>query len=738
MRARLSSRRQRFLALLLAVLFTAALFPAGAAGAAAGENPAVSLEQAIRAVKGNFNVPAEFTRFTSGYSSYQDRQAWFLNWSAPEEPGGNFSAQVDARTGEILSVNLWKPGQSPGPGLRIPAVSAAQARRTAEALLQRLLPERLPELRFVDSGEQPIPLDSYGMFTYSFRWQRLVGGVPFPGDGVTVEVSAGDGQVTGYHLDWRKADFPSAAGAISPEEARQAFERAGMLELQYFLPSSVRPLAAGEEQKQSAQLVYRLYHPSGGLIDAVSGEPVVLPGGKWFGGDGAGGQMEAAAQKMMAVPAPVPLSPEEIKEIERTAKIISREEALAAVQKWVTVPENLALEQASLSVDGRNPDVRYWYLSWRAQPEKTGEPAYMSASVNAVTGELVSFDLPFPPVGPGQSGKLDRAAAQKIAAEFLSRVQPQRFREVKLDEYASSGDFGSVREGQNPPVQFFRYRRIVNGIPFSGDGMSVRVDAAAGRIISYRLDWSNLVFPAPEGILGTQRAADAFLQARPLTLSFTQVYDPSGPGEVRLVYQPLAAPGAAASDLLDARTGEFLDWVGEPLSRQRRVHRFNDIAGNFAEEEISLLGQAGLFGEYGSAFRPEEKVTAVSLLRAMLMAKGEFFDGAAPADQDVLKRARARGWLKEELAPDSPVTRETLVKLLVRMLGLDLAARAKGVYTVPYADAASLPPDTLGYAALAWGLGFVKGDGVNFTPGHEVTRAEAAAALVRALRAESS
>ncbi|MEW5899733.1 MAG: YcdB/YcdC domain-containing protein, partial [Bacillota bacterium] len=600
----------------------------------------------------------------------------------------------------------------------------AQARQTAEALLKRLLPERLPELQFVNSGEQPIPLDSYGMFTYSFRWQRMVGGIPFPGDGVTVEVSAGDGQVTGYHFDWRKADFPSAVGAISPEKARQAFDRAGMLELQYFFPSPVRPLAAGEEQKQRAQLVYRLYHPSGGLIDAVSGEPVVPPAGQWFGGGGAGGPMEAERQKMMSgsASAPVPLSPEEIKEIERTAKIISKEEALAAVKKWVAVPENLTLEQVSLSVDGRNPDERYWYLSWRAQQGETGGPQFMSASVNAATGELVSFDLPSPPAGPGQSGTLDRAAAQKMAAEFLSRVQPQRFREVKLDEYSSFSEPGPVQEGQNPPGQFFKYRRIVNGIPFPADGMSVRVDTVAGRITSYRLDWSNLTFPAPEGILGAPQAADAFLQARPLTLSFTQIYDPSGPGEVRLVYQPLAAPGVAASDLLDARTGEFLDWTGKPLSQQRRVYRFNDIAGNFAEEEISLLGQAGLFGEYGSAFHPEEKVTAVSLLRAMLMAKGEFFDGGVPADQDVLKRARVRGWLKEDLPPGGAVSRETLVKLMIRMLGLDRAAQVEGIYQVPYADASSFAPGSLGYVALAWGLGIVKGDGVNFAPGHEVTR----------------
>lgn len=727
-------RWPRFLAFLLAVLFTAVLFPAGAP---AGEKPAVSLEQAICTVKENFTVPKEYTRFTSGYSSHQDRQAWSLNWNAPEEPGGGFHAQVDTQTGEILSMDLWKPERCPEPGLRIPAVSEAQARQTAEALLKRLIPERLPDLQFVTAGEQPIPLDNYGAFAYSFRWQRTVNGIPFPDNGVTVEVNAGDGQVTSYRFDWRKGDFPSAAGAISPEKARQAFDRAGMLELQYFLPSPIRPLAAGEkqDQKQRVQLVYRLYHPSGGLIDAFSGEPLVPPG-RWFGGGGADGRGGVEMQKMMesAAPAPVPLSPEEIKEIERTAKIISREEAAAAVKKWVAVPEKLALEEASLAADWQNPELHLWHLYWRAKQEGTGEPRFVSAQVNAVTGELVGFDLPSLPAGPEQPGALDRAAAQNMAAEFLSQVQPQRFREVKLDEYSSFSEPGIVKEGENPPVQFFKYRRIVNGIPFPGDGMSVRVDTVAKRITSYRLDWSNLAFPAPEGILGIQQAADAFLQARPLTLSFDQVSGPYSPGEVRLVYQPLTAPGVPASDLLDARTGEFLDWAGKPLSQLRRAYRFNDIAGNFAEKEISLLGQAGLFGEYGDAFRPAEKVTAVALLRAMLMAKGELFDGGVPADQEILKRARDRGWLKEDLPPGGTVSRETLVKLLIRMLELDRAARLEGIYQVPYADAASFSPGSLGYVALAWGLGIVKGDGENFTPGHEVTRAEAAAALVRALQ----
>lgn len=83
------------------------------AGAEAGEKPAVSLEQAIRTVRECFTIPDEFTRFTSSYTSGQDQRAWILNWSAPEEPGGSFSARVDAQTGEILSMNTWRPEGAP-------------------------------------------------------------------------------------------------------------------------------------------------------------------------------------------------------------------------------------------------------------------------------------------------------------------------------------------------------------------------------------------------------------------------------------------------------------------------------------------------------------------------------------------------------------------------------------------------------------------------------------------------
>jgi hypothetical protein len=188
------------------------------------------------------------------------------------------------------------------------------------------------------------------------------------------------------------------------------------------------------------------------------------------------------------------------------------------------------------------------------------------------------------------------------------------------------------------------------------------------------------------------------------------------------------------TDLLDARTGAALDYSGQTVTALAVPHRFNDIAGTPESKEIALLGQAGLFGEYGDTFHPQEPVTAASLLRAMLELKNGIGSYGQAPDQEFLRQAVACGWLKEDLQPGSRVTREELARIVVRMLGLERAAEAPGIYRIPFANAGSIAPDDTGYVALAWGLGIMKDEGSMFHPGQSVTRAEAAAVLVRAFQ----
>lgn len=118
-----------------------------------------------------------------------------------------------------------------------------------------------------------------------------------------------------------------------PGYAREAFDQAGMFELQYFTPGLFMPMNAGK--KPEVVLVYTLTHQSGGVIDAFIGEPLILGNDLWYGRGGGGadgmGAPGMASKSMQAESRPTPLTPEELAEIEKTAKLISRDEAIAVV-----------------------------------------------------------------------------------------------------------------------------------------------------------------------------------------------------------------------------------------------------------------------------------------------------------------------------------------------------------------------------------------------------------------------
>ena len=720
----------------LVTLFLLTFFPGLAL---AEEKPAVSLEQAIRIAKENFNIPSEYSNFNSSYDNYENRQVWFLNWESTQEPRGTFNVQVDA-TGEIIFMNHWKAEPYPETGPQLPVISETQAQDIATQLLSRLAPNKATSLRLVPNDFEVIPLRQYGPVTYNFRWERVVNGMVFIGDGAHISVRGDDGQVSNYSLNWTKANFPALTGVISPVKAQETFETTGMLELQYQLISDFRPLRAGE--KPRVILVYRLNHPSNGVIDATTGEPLTLEPGQWLrnqnGDYGAGGAGELMGKSGAQEQAATPLSPEELKEIERTAGLISQEEAMATVKKWVDLPDTLTLRSAHLGTESQFSESRFWNLSWNAEKPETGKLEYVSARVDAHSGELMGFNLSYTSQEPRQFGRIDQAAAKKMAEKFLQQVQPERFSAVELDK-RNQQNWRPLAKGEpNPPYYYFNYRRLVNGIPYPGNGIHITVDTVEQRITQFDVNWQNPEFPSAAGCLGQQLANDVFLKKQPLTLAYTLVYGSTGPGDVKLVYLPVAAPNQLVSDVLDARTGEFLDWQGKPLSQQPRAYHFTDIAGHFAEKEISLLAQAGIFGEYGDTFRPDEAITVVSLLRAMLQVSQGNWGISDLTDQEILKRAKEMKWLEEgELTPAGAITRENLAKLMIRLLGMDRAARIEGIYQVPYTDATALSPGLLGYASLTWGLEIIRGTGDTFDPNHVMTRAEAAVVLVRTLRAKA-
>ena len=555
------------------------------------------------------------------------------------------------------------------------------------------------------------------------------------GDGVNIAVSGEDGHIVSYNLNWSDVKAPAADGAISAEQAGQGFASAPFFKLQYWLPTSIVFLKAGE--KQDLKLVYQLQSSTGGAIDALTGKPLTLKPGEMinvFSGYGMGDTKGAMGQ-VATSSVPAPLTPQEQQEVDLTSKLLKQDEALAVVKQWLDIPDNLTLRSANLSSDWRSADNRIWNFNWadpspNSNPGSSAKPQYLNARVNAVNGELVGFNRGYQS-NPGEV-KFDRAAMQKIAEDFLKKVQPERFQQAVLDSADSLG----LYPGATPDSSGnFQYHRIVNGIDFPNNFLTVSVDPADGTITNYDLNWQDYNFPATDGILSQDQAVQAFLSQGPLTLAYVRIYTDGLPGDVRLVYLPLSQEQSAqTSNILDASSGKLLNYQGKPLDEGSKPYIFTDLNGVDGAQEIEALGEAGLFGDYGNQFNPQETMSAASLLRAMYYNQfGQNDSTMSLSDADILTKAKEQGWLKEDLQPGDPVSRELLAKILLRYAQLSKVAELKDIYQLKFQDADQISPDALGYIALATGSGILKVQGDTLAPQAAVSRAEAAAALYRAI-----
>ncbi len=711
---------RKLISIFLVLMMGIALLPVSTPAA---NGPAVSLEQAIQKVKQNFSIPAGFTEFSSSFRSTESRQMWSLNWTDKENREGSFSAELDAATGVITSMHIYKQDRQ---STEIPAISMEQAQKLGMDLLKRLIPDRVGNLQFIPN-QQIVPLWNGGQ--YELHWQRMANNIPVGDEGATIQISNVDGSITGYNLNWFDKSIPSEAKYISRQDAEKVFVSQQMLELQYLIPE-IRLYAQGG-QKNQAQLVYRLNHSSHGLIDAVAGEPIENQDQYGFydkmGMGGAGENASKNSQEAV-------LSPQEKEEIERLLNLIPQEKAVSIIRQWIIIPADMQLTEANLSQDYQNPDLRSWNLSWSANASSKMSYRFINARVNAITGEVQSF---YVESGDDSSLKpvLDRAGAEKIAKAFVHKIQPEKENSVRLEEQSLY-----PQEKMLPAQSSFQFTRLVNGIPCPNNGIQIVVDTRTKQIRSYNLDWPEVDFPAPDKVLGTEKAYNAYFKSEPLTLHYELIYPNTGvrsetSGEYKLVYSPRAIIQGLNSDMIDAVTGEALSWDGTPVADNPRPYTFTDIAGYFAEKEISMLGQAGIMTEYGTAFHPQEKIRLVTTLRAMFAARS-YYDARSKTDEEIIREAVRNKWLKEEMKPDTMMTRELLSKLMVRMLDIEyVALMPEGTLKAPYQDFAAINTELKGYAALTWGLGIIKGNGIVFDPAHQITRGEAAAALVRTIKA---
>lgn len=686
----------------------------------AAESPKISREQAVQAVKKIFDTSI-YDKFSINYVETPENKLWLLNWNTTKEPYAYLSATVDADLGYIKSLSVYS-GDVNEKGALLPKISENEAKKIAAEFAEKLQPDEFKETVLSPEPTPPVrPLIDIPARQYTFYFQRTYKGIPVTDNGFYITVDAFTGRVTNYSFNWHFGNLPSPEKTLSGQDAEKLFLEKSGLKLVY------KSYYDYEKREPEIRLVYQVENPYSFFVDAITGE--VIQQNSVIRYPLYAGSVDSAAKQALTE-----LTPQEQRELQEAEKLLSKEEAIASVKKHLEIPENYELQYASIYQDYQN-GKKLWSFNWQKKVRDREDYGSIGAEVDALTGELLSFSIyDSSRYTRDVKQNLTLESARKKADEFLKKVQPEKFGSVKLENQQLES--GKVRE------YYFNYGRQVNDIPFPDNGFSVTVDAESGKILSFYTRWTEGSFPEPAGIVGKDEAEKHFLENVGLELSYDPFYE-SEKVNYRLVYKIAPSP----SYTFDAYSMKPLDYIGNPIEEKPKTE-FTDIEGHWAEKEIKLLCDLGVIEPEGEAFGPDEKIKATEFLKMVLKATGRYSttvidqpvlesDAADTQDDKIIETAIRAGFIKKgEVTKEGAISRELMAAVLVRALGYEKVASISDIYVIKAEDAAEVSPAYRGHAAISMGLGLIKGVSGKFQPKAEVTKAQAAVALVRFMETE--
>lgn len=708
-------KRKIALLLTIAFVFTLAL---PSSGFAAMDK---ELENAIKIAKTKFDIPDNYT-FESNISTSGAKKIYSLSWNSKDKMSpASIYVTID-EDGMVTNYSKYSQDDYKQTN-KLPKLSKQDALAKANQYIDSIAPGLLKELRYQETNQNSI-MDS----GYYMNYYRVVNGIPFYNDRVSVNINRDTGALQNYSRQWTDiASFPSNSGVISLQDAQKAYAEKLGFRLVYKYAQADNTL--------NAYLAYvPVYYNGSYGIDAFTGEKRRISGDIYYGFTET---MDMSRQKtnMMAA-AGVQLSPEELNAVEEASKLISQEEAekIARNCEFLSLTGSFKLQSYYLSSGWPDRTQYSWYLYFmKPADDKTAYADNVSVTIDAKTGVITSFNKGTPvnetakPIGDMAKAKVDVDA-------FLNRYYPQYAKQTEYDKLTSESYLSDTEQNM---YYSFVYYRLVNGIPFPDNGITVNYDNTKGAVNGFSMNWFNIGFPNSK-VIGLDAAAGSMFEKVGLELQYKLDYN-ANDTNAKILPQP--SPDTAKAvlvyalkntrpQIISAVNGAVLNADGTEYKETAKVS-YTDIKGNAAEKQIMVLADNGIYLE-GSQFRPNAAITQLDFLTLLSKTLSYYGPVITPksTSQDVdelYAYLQREGVIKAgEKAPAANVTREEAVKYLVRALKFDKVADIKGIFNISFKDKASISPSLSGYVAIAAGLGIVDSRSGRFNPKNKITRGESA------------
>ena len=703
---------KKFISILTIV---AVLFSLSVPMMAAEDSRGKQLEDAIIRAKTVFDIP-EDAEFSNSLSDDKAGVAtWYLYWwlnADSDAVGGDISVAID-NSGFISSYSKHMYSRSYSDYVRIPSVSPDRAKEIAAEFVERVAPLTNGQLKWAEANAERG--DRYYMYA-----DREVNGIPVRFNGVSVSLNGDTGEVESYYATWdNNIEFPDPSGVISVEAAQESFKNNTPLDLEYRVNERGEVRIQYNESREFSDY----------YINALTGEaerPEYMYA-RYTDGMGLSGAYAAESSKAMADE--VQISPQEFKEIEQMENTISVAEAEQKLRtiKQLDFDDRYVLESSNLNqMKYRDLDKTTYmltlYFSMVDGEGLTAEQINMKiaagdsdgsayAEFNALTGALTGFSR-YIYSSRDSAVPTDRADYRLTADEFVKAVSGDKASKLKHMHFDSQA--GN-----------FYYARVEDGVYFDNDSLSVTLDPQTKKVTNFYMSWNELVdVPAVGEIIDSEAAHDILFDKVGLRLEYVKNND-----VVVLAYKL----NGEVPHSISAADGELLDYDGAPYKKTAKTV-YNDIEGHFSEMAVRELQSVGVFLS-GDSFEPDA-IAKQSEYVTLLAKTGRYYFREGNTDEVYRYLVQDGVLAKEEVNPDSPVTREDAVKYLIRHLGHKKFAEIPGIFICDFEDAEDIAPELMGYAAIAKGLGIINGSDGKFMPKYALTKGEMAVVIYNCLRSE--
>ena len=684
-----------------------------------------SLENAIKIAKTKFSIPVSY-KFSSNISTEGTKKVFYLSWkSADSMESSSINVRVDEK-GIINGYNKYSPTDYIQTR-KLPKFSRQEAKVKADEYIKWIDPRLLENLKYEESTQASIMDTSYYLSYY-----RVVNGIPFYNDRVTVNVNRETGALQDYSRQWTDdLTFPAVTNPLTIKKAEEAYSKNLGLRLIYKFSN------INEVQKTYAVYV-PVYDNNNFGINAFTGERQRLFNNYYYSMNES--VMATANKKstLSAAAGEVQLNPDELKAVQDAQQIMSQEEAEKIVRssKFLNISADSKLQNYYLNTNWPSKDEYIWSLNFNKPASDTSRyDEYVNVTINAKTGVITSFYRGAPYV-EGAKPKDDMAAAKAAVDAFLAENYSEYYKQLEYDKLTSEGNINDNGGIKNANFNFV-YSRLVNGIAFPDNGININYDNISGMIIGFNLNWYNISFPSIDKVIGIPAASDSLYKNVGLGLGYKYEYTNDQEALNKISLQQTNAKVQLVYSLnpnkplfIDANDGNLLTYDGTAYKEAVKVN-YTDIKGNAAEKQIMVLAENGVYLE-GTEFKPNTAITQKDFLTLLSKTLNYYSpiitpDSSSKDIDELYAYLQREGIVKAgEKAPGNAVTKEDAVKFIIRALKFDKVADIKGIYSISFKDKASINPKLTGYVAIAAGLGIVDSKSTNFTPKAKLTRGESA------------